>query len=291
MKNLHTGMYVKSFNKGEEHMTTDYAFAAIVKIGNFAPGQAILRIGNNNPMHAQDANSVIVSWGAAAENASLWSIDEVTDISQVVHNVTMSAKFSSVMLGYNAVVPAGVEAYNAEGVEDGYVTLVELEDGVIPANTPVILYRTDANTSKTFTYTTADATNTPDETVLGGSLYQKFVECDSGKDYYKLMIKSGEAKMYWMYKEFNAAGVSQGSTNDGGHIKCSANKIYMALQSQQQAASFGMRFVSGDGTTTEVIDFAGEQNADTIYDLQGRKLTEITQPGFYIINGKKTVVR
>ena len=96
--------------------------------------------------------------------------------------------------------------------------------------------------------------------------------------------------MYWMYKEFNAEGVSQGNTNDGGHIKCSANKIYMALPSQQQAASYGMRFVE-PGTTG--VDEEKTENGEvkTIYDLQGRKLTEIAEPGFYIVNGKKVYVK
>ena len=130
----------------------------------------------------------------------------------------------------------------------------------------------------------------PASTVLGGSLYQKFVKCDSDKDYYKLMIKGGEAKMYWMYKEFNAEGVSQGNTNDGGHIKCSANKIYMALSSQQQAASYGMRFVTPGAT--DIDEMKSEDGmVKTIYDLQGRKLSEIKEPGFYIVNGKKTFIK
>ena len=96
--------------------------------------------------------------------------------------------------------------------------------------------------------------------------------------------------MYWMYKEFNAEGVSQGNTNDGGHIKCSANKIYMALPSQQQAASFGMRFKEPETTGVEEVK-TENGNVKTIYDLQGRKLSEITHPGFYIINGKKVYVK
>ena len=294
MKSLHTQSYVSGAAWATQvTLSDDDANAKRVTIGvlDDATGQVSITVSGGYPLHAQDSGSKLVGYTGGIGTASAWYIEEIEDVTTIKHTVTMSATFSSVMLGYNATVPAGVEAYNAEGVEDGYVSLVEVasEGGVIPANTPVILYRTDDTKEKIFTYTEDDATNIPDKTVLGGSLYQKFVKCDSDKDYYKLMIKSGEAKMYWMYKEFDANGVSQGENNNGGHIKCSANKIYMALPQREQAASFGMRFKEPE--TTGVDEFGDEPENDVIYDLQGRKLTEITQPGFYIINGKKVYVK
>ena len=301
MKNLHTGTYLDEANAHNSNVQVGADAEAIEN----AKSIAINTLGTSNGavvvsivptggamLNCTAKSGDVKAWdNTAVDKASAWVISEVKDLSQIAHTVTMNATFSSVMLGYNATVPAGVEAYNARGVDGGYVSLVKLaeEGDVIPANTPVILYRTDGNTSKTFTYTTT-AADVPTETVLGGSLYQKYVKCDDGKDYYKLMIKSGEAKMYWMYKEFNAAGVSQGNTNDGGHIKCSANKIYMALPAEQQAASYGMRFVE-PGTTGAQEVKTENGNVKTIYDLQGRKLSEITHPGFYIINGKKVYVK
>ena len=294
MKSLHTQSYVSGAAWATQvTLSDDDANAKRVTIGvlDDATGQVSITVSGGYPLHAQNSGSQLVGYTGGANSASAWYIEKVEDLTTIKHTVTMSATFSSVMLGYNATVPAGVVAYNAQGVEEGYVSLVEvaIEGGVIPANTPVILYRTDDNTSKTFTYTTT-AADVPTETVLGGSLYQKYVKCDDGKDYYKLMIKSGQAKMYWMYKEFNAEGVSQGDTNDGGHIKCSANKIYMALPSQQQAASYGMRFVEPGTTGAEEVK-AENGEVKTIYDLQGRKLNEITEPGFYIVDGKKVYVK
>ena len=58
--------------------------------------------------------------------------------------------------------------------------------------------------------------------------------------------------------------------------------------------SVGSRVVgeeNEDGTTTIYDVFVDRENDGTIYDLQGRKVLEITEPGIYIINGKKVLVK
>ena len=71
-----------------------------------------------------------------------------------------------------------------------------------------------------------------------------------------------------------------------------ANRVYLVLDKNdlpQQTAEF-LRFLFPG--TTAVEEVTTENVAvETIYDLQGRKLTEIASPGIYIINGKKVFVK
>ena len=303
MKSLHTQSYMQTISSGNQVVfSTDEG--AVVTIARSTPvaGAVIFEAGNDNiGLHANgygnNGNIVIGYSNGAASNH--YFFEEVEDVTTIKHDVTMKTQFSSVTLGYNATVPAGVEAYTASGLEDGYTTLHQVAeaDGVLPANTPVILYIPEftAQTTVTFNYTESEAAvedevqEAIDSKTINGSLYTKYVECDDA-DYYKLMIKNNEAKMYLMYKEFNAEGVSQGATHAGGHIKCSANKIYMRIPGANGMASFGMRFATPG--TTGIDELKGE-NAEgkEIYDLTGRKLSEITEPGFYIVNGKKMYVK
>ena len=71
----------------------------------------------------------------------------------------------------------------------------------------------------------------------------------------------------------------------------SANRAYLLVpQAQAQQTVFNMRF--SFGPTTELNDIeAQDAENDVIYDLQGRKLDGITRPGFYIVNGKKMLVK
>lgn len=114
MKNLNSGLYVKSFAKNAQHMGAE-GDAQAVKIAPYATGQLTLKVGNNDPMHAQNDYSVIVQWSAEAGNASMWIINEVTDATAFNYTLTVpSSGIATLYLPFNVTLPEGVTAYTVD---------------------------------------------------------------------------------------------------------------------------------------------------------------------------------
>ncbi|MBQ3243649.1 MAG: discoidin domain-containing protein [Bacteroidaceae bacterium] len=240
-----------------------------------------------------------------------WYFQKVED-ADVKFNVNISSRrFSSLYLPYDVEVPEGVSAFTAVNVDGNNVDLYRVADryddtaagSIIPARTPVILYLEDEPfTAGVYTFTYApgaealsDAvTEKVDAAIIFGKILQTPILCDANTRYYKLGGKSGDtvSKMYWMYKEYGSDGtITNAGTDDGGYIRCSANKIYMTVAESVASNSFSMRFGIDSGTT-DINEVDGENGSvETIYDLQGRKLNGITEPGMYIVNGKKVYVK
>ena len=243
-----------------------------------------------------------------------WYFDKIDD-ADVKFNVNISSRrFSSLYLPYSVEIPEGVGAFTAVAVDGTAVELVRVADKldssrhgtVIPARTPVILYIEDIDATPAgsfeFAYTTeeadlpSDVEANVDIAIIHGCILRTPIQCDAAYRYYILGGKSGDtvSKMYWMYEEYSSDGtIADGNagTDNGGYISCAANKIYMKVAETLAANSFSMRFGLDSGTTgvDEVNADSGEERV--IYDLQGRKLSEITDPGIYIVNGKKIHVK
>ena len=275
MKNLHTGLYVKSFGKNAEHMS-EAADAAAIKIQGVADGQVKLQIGNNDPMHAQNDYGVIVTWSAAPNNASTWTIDEVTNIEEICHNVTISSVgYSTLYLNYPVAIPAGVTAYTAnEIVNDKWIHLEEIK-GKLPAQTAVIL-NGPADTYA-FTYS-GTGTETLDNNLLTGTLWEQIINKGNGSYY----ILANGSNGIGMYNPVN------GEKKD--EFTNSANKAYLHIKTNG-ISFYGFRGINNDNETTAIEHISNNESVAAIYDLSGRRITEITKGGIYIVNGKKTIIR
>ena len=222
--------------------------------------------------------------------------EKVSDISPVSYTLTMTKghKFATLYLPYAVKVPTDVEAYVAEMPANGTgATVIELSDAlsVVPAYTPVIVYREEALAASVGDYVFSyDNKTAPDEVAvtnaLIGKLQETYVEGKQNYQYYMLLTIDENEAFYWIYKEYDEnknlyPGV------DMTHIKCAANKAYMELPtSGNPAATYSFRF---PGTTAvDEVEAEGSE-VDAIYDLQGRKLQAAPEKGVYIVNGKLVV--
>ena len=249
--------------------------------------------GTSGEMNIYSYGDIIVSDTETTD----FVFEEVVD-AEVAYNKIMPKgnHFATLYLPYNVTVPAGVKAYTATiGNKDqegtGLISLVEIANGIIPARTAVVLHRESNTEAAEFTFNyTETANDAYDGNLFGGRITTGYVGSAPGQnddDKYYLLLNStkGEA-LYKMYREYNENGTYAGE-NNGGYIRCEANKGYMKLTGAAPS-SYSFRFPG----TTAIEEVKGENgNVKAIYDLQGRKLSEITEPGIYIIDGKKVLVK
>ena len=288
MKNLHTGLYVKSF--AGAHMGTAEE-AQPVKFTSYADDKVKIAVVGSTPMHAQENYGVVVQWWSDSDPyASLWSIDEVTNLDEIVYNTSISkVGYSTLYLNYDVTIPEGCEAYYAEEIKDGsYVNLVQL-DGVLPARTAAIIKSTEELTASkplSFYYAGNDA-DAVENNMLDGVLYESAVEVGNNH-IHMLKNQNNVLAMYWAYAEYNEnCELSNPGTDDGGYVKSSANKAFLVVPASSGSASAYAFYFGG---TTSIDEIKNMVSANGIYDLQGRKVEEITAPGYYVIDGKVVFV-
>ena len=269
----------------------DYAFAdceGITSITSNIPADKLFSISGTVFDKVDKTNITLnVPYGAQAAYASKegWSdFTNIVEMDPTPFDLTVSsAGYATLYLDYTAQIPEGVEVYTANEVE-GNLLKMELVEGVLPANTGVVV-KAPAGTY-TFTYSDAYAPEISDNLFKGSATYE-YVDVASTQTAFVLSKVDGEVGMY------------PAKLTDGRFLN-NANKAYLLitklglsdeeLDTSVGGAQLSLRFDFGG--TTGVDKVQTESGADAIiYDLYGRKVNKATTPGFYIINNKKVWVK
>ena len=201
------------------------------------------------------------------------SADEFAGFAAAV-NKGASGNYGTLNLPYAVYMPEGVVAeslaYDAADAANELVeTELQLEDNILPANTPVLL---KSNIAEIYSFVPAPALGTSSiETGMRGTLGATAVTEENAYILAYAGAEGSELRFYLLDSSDNVVN---------------ANKAYYVLSAANASTSLRL---GGDNTTgVEVVEDNG--SANVIYDLTGRKLDAVTSPGIYIINGKKVMI-
>lgn len=327
MKSLHSGTYVdEAYNHNvntavgadaesitDENSNVIAKSIAINTLGKSGDAVVVGIVPTGGAMlNCAGKTSNVISYNnTAVDKASAWVIEEVTS-ETVTENIKQSVtlaesndgnKYSTLYLGYNAIIPDGVTASIVTGLNDlGQLIMEDVTDvitngeSILPAKTAVVL--SGGVDGAEFNYTETEDEFDTSANILKGTAYTKIVDCRTSS-VYMLGRKNNRVAFYRAYENFNADGVKQtvdGTTNhnESGYVKCNANKSYLQIDDENdansQAAAAMFSFFFGGGTTDIDGINAVAEAYEAVYDLQGRKLEKVTEPGIYIVNGKKVYV-
>lgn len=224
----------------------------------------------NHASAASDNNHVVANNNQYTNKSNYWQLVKVTSVPVTIKSVG----WASVAFPFAVQVPAesGVKAYFAESADDTRMTLSEITDGIIPANTGVLLTKDGGCTVNLPIVTTT--TTYPDNKLACATAER---DGYASKANYMLSAKTGTVgflpstmTLVPANKAFlPAANITSGS-------------------SQAQMLSF---YIGGTVTGINAATADAQNGNDVYYDLNGRRVLYPAH-GIYVTgNGKKVFIK
>ena len=225
----------------------------------------------NNQVGINGDNYIARNNDQFSNKSNYWQIIKVTEVPVMI---STTAGWASVAYPFAVKVPSDVKAYIAATAEDDVLTLQEITDGIIPANTGALLTK-DGGGLVNLTITTTSTTYA-DNKLTGATAERSGF---TAKDTYVLAAKSGKVGLY-----------------PSTLTIVPSNKAYLLKTNITTTASGEaqmMNFVV-DGTVTGINAVDNNVNKaedNTYYDLNGRRVLYPTR-GLYVKgNGLKVFIK
>ena len=185
----------------------------------------------------------------------------------------------SITGGKLSVNNLGTDYYEVTDAKVGEETGIVTDGYYVPANTGVLVYCSNNSAPYYFPKTPQTVTlpaNQLKPAPVGGVEFTAEPEYK----YYKLA--------YDNYTARTGLGFYWGAENAGA-FKVKAGTAYLAVPASEANNAKGFAF-DGETTGVENVNEAANQSK-TIYNLNGQRVSNMSQAGLYIVNGKKVVIR
>lgn len=241
-------------------------------------GAGVFRIKNTNSTASGNTfifknYSNITGW-SGTNNGSQWYLIEAPSITTEI----TPAGYATVNYPFAVQLPEdeSISAYIGTVIsnDNSKLLLKKISNGLIPANTPVVLEGVKGET-KTYTLTivTDNASTNPEENVLKGTLLPEAIS-----ETFVLGTNNGNVGFYKLSDTDNTVG---------------ANKAYLP-KSALPTLPAGVRgvtfsFDDNSGETTGIEDATINLAEEEFYDLQGRRVMNPTK-GIYVTKSGKKVL-
>ena len=174
------------------------------------------------------------------------------------------------------LIPSVLLAFTVSAIDGSNVKISSIDDGIIPANVPVLLLSKEIDDDEFMTAASEKVGSAKDEGLLKAA-------GEGGKE-----VALGE--VYLLYND--VFYLSQAGT-------ILAGGIYLTIPKKEQPTKTRSALTIGDDGTTAIIDVSrlidntpSSTAKSGWYDLNGRRLpVKPTTKGVYIINNRKVVIR
>ena len=184
-------------------------------------------------------------------------------------SVTAARKFGTCIIPFDYTLPDGVSAYSCDEVTENYIVCSPVKK--VEAGVPYILYTAKGVECELSGKVYADAADEVTVGLLTGFALNSH-NVTLGDNCYVLQDKGDGAMFY------NAGGVS---------LTMPYNRCYLTLPQSNGVNTY--RLYMG-ATGIECVD--DEMEGETvIYDIYGRRVTEMLSGHIYIVNGKKIYIK
>lgn len=212
----------------------------------------------DNSSSADRGTSVDMSSGDKRYRS--WELTEITTLPVTISSVGYATFCSPVAV----TIPSGVTAYIATLEQSDYLHLDEIEDGIIPANTGVVL----AGNEGTYNFVITEEEGSAEDGLLEGTVAAIARPTDS------YILATG--------------GSGLGFYKDGAST-IPGFKAYLPASAVVNVKGFlGFNF---DDEETGIENLNENLNKNkAIFNLAGQRVAKPTQ-GLYIVNGKKVVIK